>query len=142
MTASLEPEYRPWRLGATLFSTFAILAVLVAAVGIFGTVSYDVTQRRREFGIRLALGAGVGKVLRQVLGESTRTVAIGVLVGIAGSLALGRLIASLLYDIAPNDPSTMLAVGALLLAISVFAALIPAWRAMHVDPVETLRSDT
>ncbi len=142
MTASLEPEYRPWRLGATLFSTFAILAVLVAAVGIFGTVSYDVTQRRREFGIRLALGAGVGKVLRQVLGESTRTVAFGVLLGVAGSLALGHLIANLLYEIAPNDPSTMIAVGSLLLAISVCAALIPAWRAMRVDPVETLRSDT
>ena len=142
MTASLEPEYRPWRLGATLFGTFAILAVLVAAVGVFGTVSYDVTQRRREFGIRLALGAGVGDVLRQVTGESTRTVAIGVVLGAAASVALGHLIAALLYDIAPDDPPTLLGVGALLLAISAVAALIPAWRATRIDPVETLRSDT
>lgn len=142
MSASLEPEYRPWRLGATLFSTFAILAVLVAAVGVFGTVSYDVTQRRREFGIRLALGAGVGKVLRQVISESTRTVAIGILLGAVASLALGHLIAALLYGIAPNDPSTLVGVGALLLVVSILAALIPAWRANRIDLVETLRSDT
>jgi predicted permease len=141
MSASLEPEYRPWRLGATLFGTFALLAVLVAAVGIFGTVSYDVSQRRREFGIRMALGAGVGVVLRQVLRESASTVAIGIVLGALASLALGRLVAGLLYGIAPNDPPTLVGVGTLLLAISVVAALVPAWRAARVDPVQTLRSE-
>ncbi len=142
MSASLEPQYRPWRLGATLFATFAILAVLVAAVGIYGTVSYDVSQRRREFGVRMALGAGVGVVLRQVLRESASTVAIGIVLGALASLALGRLIAGLLYGIAPNDPVTLLAVGALLLASSLIAALVPAWRAARVDPVQTLRCET
>ncbi len=141
MSESLEPEYRPWRLGATLFGTFALLAVLVAAVGIYGTVSYDVSQRRREFGVRMALGAGVRDVLRQVVGESARTVAIGIVLGALAALALGRLVAGLLYGIAPNDPPTMLLVGALLLAISVVAALVPAWRATRVDPVETLRAE-
>jgi putative ABC transport system permease protein len=78
MRENLEPEYRPWRLGATLFTTFGVVALLVAVVGIYGIVSYSVSQRRREFGVRMALGAGTGNVLQQVVGESARTIAVGI----------------------------------------------------------------
>ena len=141
MTENLEPEFRPWRLGATLFTTFGPLAVLVALVGVYATVSYSVSQRRREFGVRMALGAGVGRVVRQVLGDSVRTVAIGVAVGIAISIASGRLVAGLLYGISSTDPATIVVVATALLAVSALAAMLPAWRASRVDPVETLRAE-
>jgi ABC-type antimicrobial peptide transport system permease subunit len=141
MSEAIEPQYRPWKLGATLFSLFGALALLVAAVGIYSTVSYSVNQRAHEFGVRIALGARVGDILRQVVGDGVRTVVIGVAVGILLALAAGRLIASLLYGVAPSDPVVMLVVATVLVAIAVIAALSPAWRAARVDPVVALRTE-
>lgn len=142
MRDNLEPEYRPWRLGATLFSVFGALALVVAVVGIYGVVAFGVNQRQREFGVRMALGAGPARVMGQVLNESARPILAGIGLGLVALSLLASFVSDLLYGVSPRDPVTMLGAGGLLLLVAVFAALIPAWRAMHVDPVETLRSDT
>ena len=111
MTANLEPEYRPWRLGASLFTGLGLLAMVVAVVGIYGTVSYGVTQRTHEFGVRVALGAQLGDIIRQVLGEGLRTVAVGIALGVVLALAAGRLIAAMLYGIAARDPRVLVVVS-------------------------------
>ena len=141
MTKNLEPEYRPWRLGATLFSAFGLLALVVALVGIYSTVSYGVSQRTHEFGVRIALGARTADVLRHVVARGLRGVAVGVGLGIALSLAAGRLVAALLYGVKPGDPLVLLLVSVALLVAAVLAALLPAWRAARVDPVSALRTD-
>lgn len=141
MTEHLEPEYRPWRLGATLFTAFGLLALLVAVIGIYSTVSYGVSQRTHEFGVRIALGARLGDVLRQVVGEGLRTVALGVAAGVLLALAAARLVEALLYDVQPRDPGVVLLVSASLLVVAAIAALLPAWRAARVDPVTALRAD-
>ena len=141
MATSMEPEYRPWRLGATLFTLFGLLALVVAGVGVYSSVSYGVSQRTHEFGVRAALGATTGNVLSQVLGEGLRTVAIGVAAGVALALAAGRLVASLLYGIKPNDPGAIAVAAIVLLSIAAVASLVPAWRAAKADPVEALRAE-
>ena len=139
MEEFLEPEYRPWRLGATLFTAFGILALIVAAVGMYSTVAYSVAQRTHEFGIRTALGAQVRDILRQVIGGSLRTVAVGVVAGIALAIAGGRFIAALLYGIEPADPRVLLGVALALLSIAAAAAVGPARRAARVAPATALR---
>jgi ABC-type antimicrobial peptide transport system permease subunit len=141
MAAAMEPEYRPWRLGATLFTLFGLLALVVAGVGVYSSVSYTVSQRTHEFGVRAALGATTRDVLSQVLLEGLRTVSVGVVVGIALSLAGGRLVASLLYHVKATDPAAMTVAVATLLLIAAVASLVPARRAAKADPVEALRSD-
>lgn len=141
MMENLEPEYRPWRLGATLFTAFGLLALFVTIIGVFSTVSYDVSQRTHEFGVRVALGAHLGDVLRQVIGEGVRTIAIGVALGLALALAAGRLIAALLYGIEPGDPVVLGSVAVTLLIVAALATLAPAWRAARVDPLSALRAD-
>jgi len=141
MSTILEPKFRPWRLGATLFSMFGILAAIVAAVGIYSTVSYSVSQRTHEFGVRVALGAQLADVVRQVMAEGLRTVVVGVAIGVVLALAAGRLIASLLYGISPRDPAAISVVVVTLLAVAAAAAMVPAWRAARVDPVTALRAE-
>lgn len=141
MTQNLEPEYRPWRLGATLFSALGLLALVVALFGIYSTVSYGVTQRTHEFGVRIALGAGIGDVLRQVVGEGVRTVMLGVALGVMLALAAGKLVAALLYGIAPQNPAVLGLAAVTLLVVAALAAIVPAWRAARVDPILALRAD-
>lgn len=141
MADALERQYRPWRLGATLFTTFGLLALIIAAVGIFSTVSYGVSQRTHEFGVRVALGARTSDVVGLVIGGGLRTVAVGVVIGIGLALAGGRLIESLLYGIKPSSPAVIVIVAAILLGVSAIAAFAPAWRAARVDPVNALRAD-
>jgi ABC-type antimicrobial peptide transport system permease subunit len=100
-----------------------------------------VNQRTNEFGVRVALGAQSSDILRHVLGQGMRTVAAGVFIGILISLAAGRLVASLLLDISPNDPVSMIIVAVVLLAIAALAAFVPARRAAKADPVTALRTD-
>ena len=137
----LEPQYRPWRLGATLFSAFGVLALIVALVGTYSTVSYHVTQRLHEFGVRIALGATVGDVLRLVVSRGVGTVAVGVVVGTGLALAAGKLVATLLFGVTPADPLAFGVVAVALLAMGALAATVPALRAARVDPVTALRAD-
>ena len=141
MSENLEPQYRPWEVGATLFTLFGALALVVAVVGIYSTISYGVSQRMHEFGVRVALGARMRDIAKLVVGGGLRTVALGVLLGIALAIAGGRLIASLLYGIEPGDTRVLLGVSATIVAIAVAAALIPALRAARVDPLTALRSE-
>ena len=127
------------RLAAFLLGMFAVLALLLAAIGIYGVVSYSVTQRTHEIGIRMALGASKKDVLRLVLRQSLALVSVGVAVGIAAALGLTRLITSLLYHVKPADPATYVAVSFALVGLALAASYIPARRAMKVDPVEALR---
>jgi putative ABC transport system permease protein len=129
------------RLTLRLLSAFAVIALLIALVGIYGVMAYDVNQRTMEFGIRMALGANSGHVLRQVLRRGMRVVAIGTGIGLCLSLALGRIFASLLYHTSPYDPLTLAGVVGLLLAIAFVACLIPARRATRVDPLVALRAE-
>lgn len=141
MTETMEPEYRPWRLGSTLFALFGFLAVLVAAIGVYSAVSYSVTQRTHEFGVRLALGATTRMITAFVTGQGLRVVAAGVAAGIGLALVLGRSVAALLYDVDPVNPLALATGAGVLLVVSVVAALVPAWRAGRADPAAALRAD-
>jgi len=123
-----------------LLGVAAAMALLLSIVGMYGVLSYLVGQRRGEMGIRIALGASGRQVTRLVVGESARLVAAGVLVGLAGALATTRVMRSLLFDVSPTDPLTLGAVTALLVAMGLAAAWMPARRAARIDPVEALRA--
>jgi predicted permease len=137
----MQPEYRPWALGAKLFTLLGVLALIVAAVGIYSTVSYGVSQRTHEFGVRLALGAARTNVLWLVVGEGVRTVLVGIVLGGVLALVAGRFIAALLYDVSPTDPLSMLIVAIVLAGVAFVAAVVPARRAANADPVTALRAE-
>jgi predicted permease len=141
MEAAMAPDYRPWELGAKLFTLFGALALVVAAIGVYSSVAYAVSQRTHEFGVRMALGARASDVLRQVLAEGLRTSLVGVGVGAILTLAAGRVIQSLLYGIEPNDPLSLAIVAMILVVIALVAAFRPAWRASRADPVSALRAE-
>jgi predicted permease len=141
MASVMAPEYRPWELGAKLFTAFGVLALVVATIGVYSSVSYAVTQRTHEFGVRLALGARTGDVIRQVLGENLRTIVTGVVSGGILTLVAGRLLRSLLYGISPSDPLSLAVVAMVLVLAAIVAALRPAWRASRCDPVSALRAE-
>jgi putative ABC transport system permease protein len=129
----------PARLRTMLLAIFGGIAVLLAAVGIYGVVSYSVAQRVHEMAIRLALGASPGGLLKLVVGKAMLMVLAGLALGWAAALALTRVLASLLYDTSPTDPVTWVAAGALLAAAALLACYVPARRAMRVDPMVALR---
>ena len=122
-----------------LLVAFAGLAVALAAVGIYGVMSYLVTQSTREIGVRIALGALPRHVLGVVIGRGMLFAGLGAIVGLAGALALTRLLASQLYGVKPTDPLTFTAVSVILTSVAVLASYIPARRAMRVDPMVALR---
>jgi putative ABC transport system permease protein len=132
--------YRP-RLFAILFGVFAGMALLLASVGIYGVMSYSVAQRTHEIGIRLALGARRGDVLRLIVVQGMKLTAVGTVIGLAGALALTRLIRSLLFEASTTDPLTFGLVAALLGIVALLACYIPAWRATKVDPLVALRHE-
>lgn len=129
------------RLVLTLVGAFALAALLLAALGVYGVTASSVSQRTRELGIRMALGANRGSVVWSVLSEPTRLVALGLVIGLLGTFAAGRAVERLLYGIRPTDPVTLAAVAFVLLAVAVIASYLPARRATKVDPVVALRSD-
>ncbi len=127
------------RLAATLTGSFGLLALVLASVGIYAVVAFATRQRTREIGIRMAVGAQKGDVLKLVVGQGLKLTLIGVAVGIVAALAFTRMLASLLYGVRPADPLTFLAVSLLLTAVALIACYIPARRAARVDPTEALR---
>ncbi len=129
------------RFRTLVLATFSLLALALAAIGVYGVISYGVVQRSREIGIRVALGARRAEILRLVVGESMLTVGIGIAVGLLAAVGLSRFIASLLYAVRPDDPTTFAAISALIAAVALAACVIPARRAMRVDPATTLRSE-
>jgi putative ABC transport system permease protein len=129
------------RTGMLLLSVFAGIALLLAATGLYGVMAYSVTQQTREIGLRMALGAERGRVLKLVVGHGMLLTTIGLLIGLAGSLALTRLLHDFLFETSPTDPVIFTGISLMLACISLLACSIPAWRASNVDPVVALRHE-
>jgi putative ABC transport system permease protein len=127
------------RLSTLLFGIFAGIAMLLSAIGIYGVISYSVTQRTQEIGIRMALGAASRDVLRLVFGQGGFLIGTGVALGVVGAIALTRLLATLLYNVSATDVTTFIAAPVMLAAIAALAIYVPARRAMRVDPMQALR---
>jgi putative ABC transport system permease protein len=127
------------RFNTILVGSFAALALVLAAVGIFGIVSYSVAQRTQEMGIRRALGAGDGNVMFLVLAQGVRLAAAGMALGLAAAYFVTRLMTTLLFEVAPADPATIACVAAILMAVAFLASYFPARRATRVDPMAALR---
>jgi ABC-type antimicrobial peptide transport system permease subunit len=124
-----------------LTGVFAVLAFALSAAGIYGVLSYAVAARAKEFAIRLALGGEPRRVLRLVLAQGSLLIGVGVVIGIAGALALTRFLRALLYEVTPTDPFTFTVSTLVLVAVALIACLNPARRAMAVDPIAVLRRD-
>jgi putative ABC transport system permease protein len=127
------------RFNLILIGSFGIAALLLATTGVFGVMAYSVSRRTREIGVRVALGAGTGDVLRMILGQGLRTIVVGVAIGITGSLALTRTVESLLFDVTATDPLTLGGMTLLLMGAALLACYIPARRATKLDPMVALR---
>ncbi|HEY2120955.1 MAG TPA: ABC transporter permease [Candidatus Acidoferrum sp.] len=139
MESVLSDSVASPRFQAVLLFVFAGLAVVLAMIGVYGVVSYSVSNRSNEIGIRLALGADTADIARSVLGEALALTGIALVLGLLGSLALSRLLQTLLFDVKPTDPATLIIVCFVVFAVSALAAALPARRATRVDPVITLR---
>ncbi|HKH71366.1 MAG TPA: ABC transporter permease [Vicinamibacterales bacterium] len=131
----------PHRFRAAIVGTFATLALVLAMVGIFGVLAYSVEQRRREIGVRIALGATAASLLRLVMGGATRVVAIGGVIGLAAAALIARTLSTFLFGVEPFDPMTFGVVGLILALTATIATAAPAWRATRVDPVEAFRAE-
>jgi ABC-type antimicrobial peptide transport system permease subunit len=129
------------RFSMTLLGTFAVLALVLGVVGVYGVTSYLVAQRTREVGVRLALGARPTQVVRMVVRQGMVVAAIGLVVGLAGALVAGRLMTRLLYGVSPYDIATLVSVTTVIGVATLVANWLPALRAAHVDPLSALRSD-
>jgi ABC-type antimicrobial peptide transport system permease subunit len=140
-TEILDPQMRSWTLGATLFTAFGALALLVAAIGLYSVLAFDVTRQTREIGIRSALGATKTTILRGVVVNAVRLAAMGIALGLAAAAAAAPLVQDLLFQVEPRELRVMGAVAALLLAVALLASAVPALRATRVDPMEALRID-
>jgi predicted permease len=141
MDAVFAESIRRPRLLAQLLAAFAGLALLLAAVGTYGVLSYMVTERRREIGIRMALGAARSSVIALVMRQGLQATVIGVVVGVAGSVGVNRLMVTLLFGVRPTEPTTFAAVILMITLIAAIACWFPAWRASRLDPNAVLRAD-
>jgi predicted permease len=141
MTRMIEPQLAPWRIGTFIFSLFGVIGALLAAVGLYGVVSFVVAQRTREFGVRIALGAQTNDVMRLVLGQGARLVAAGLIAGAIVAVLSTRLFASLMFGVSALDPVVYVGTAVLLGLIALAASYLPARRATRVDPIEALRTE-
>ncbi|HEY6228189.1 MAG TPA: FtsX-like permease family protein, partial [Verrucomicrobiae bacterium] len=141
VTEIVDKAASPKRLMTELLGLFSLLALLLAAIGIYGVLSYTVSQRRQEMGIRLAIGSPVSGIFKLILSQGMRLAFIGVLMGISISLAIGRMLSSLLYEVSATDPATFTLNALLLTAIALLACWIPAHRASRTDPMIALRAE-
>jgi predicted lysophospholipase L1 biosynthesis ABC-type transport system permease subunit len=137
----VDQQRRSWEVGATMFVAFGILALLVAAVGLYGVITYNVAQRMHELGVRIALGAQARHVVRLVVGQGVRFALAGVGLGLALALVAARWIQPLLFQQSAKDPGTYGVVAALLVVVALAASALPAFRATRADPNTALRSD-
>ncbi len=129
------------RFSMLLLGVFAAIALVLAAVGLYGVVSYTVSQRTQEIGLRMAIGAQRRDVLRLVVGGGMKLAAIGAIIGVAGALALSSVVATMLFELTPFDPASYSATAVVLLAVAMLACYVPARRAMRVDPIVALRQE-
>jgi putative ABC transport system permease protein len=129
------------RFSMLLLAGFALIALFLAAVGLYGVVAYGVSQRTREIGLRMAIGAEPGHVLRMVVGGGMKLALIGVAIGLAGAIALSHLVATLLFEITPSDPVSYAGTALALLGIAALASYVPARRAMKVDPLLAMQTE-
>jgi len=141
MTEAIAESMARRRFAMTLLGLFAVAALVLAAIGIYGVVAYTVGQRTQEIGIRMAVGASRGEILRLVVGQGMAPVAVGLGLGLAAALVVTRFMATLLYGVAPTDPVTMAGVGLVLGAVALAACYVPARRAAGVDVLSALRAD-
>jgi len=141
MDRLLARSMRQERFTTLLTGLFAALALLLAAVGVYGVMAYTVSQRTREVGIRLAVGAAPRQVVALVFGRGLKVTAVAIALGLAGALVATRLLRSQLFGVAPGDPLTFVVVSVVLAAVALLASWLPARRAARVDPVVALRSE-
>ncbi len=137
----LVPMWRPWRLGAVMFTAFGLLALVIAALGLYAVTAYGVTQRTQEIGVRMALGAHRSDVVWLAVSQALRATALGAGAGLLAALLLARALQALLFQVQPFDPATLVVSVGLSLAVAAAAALVPARRAARVDPMEALRCE-
>ena len=135
----IDPQLRSWRLGATLFSAFGVLALAISAVGLFAVVSYLVTQRTREIGVRLALGGSTGDIAGLVVRDALKLAAVGGALGIAIAVVAAPLVQSMLFETSTREPVVLIAAAVVVLVVTVSAAATPAWRAGRVNPMIVMR---
>jgi putative ABC transport system permease protein len=141
LTLSIEGQLGSRQFTMRLLATFAMLAVLLAVIGVYGVMSYAVARRTQEMGVRIAVGARPTQVVRLVLGRGLRTIGLGILIGLAGSFAATRLIRTQLFGVAPTDPLTFAWAPIALAVVATIACYLPARRASRVDPVVALRAE-
>jgi ABC-type antimicrobial peptide transport system permease subunit len=141
MTDVLGEQTQSWTVGATMFLAFGLLALVLAAVGLYSVIAYNVAQRMHELGVRVALGAGVRDLVRLVVRQGLAVAAVGVVLGGGIALAAGGMVKPLLFNQSPRDPIVFGLVTLTLLAVAVAASLIPARRAAKVDPMKALRTE-
>ena len=141
MDATIQRSYWQQALYSKMFTAFAAIALVLAAVGMYGVISYSVSQRTREIGVRVALGAQRTNVLRLIVGHGAVLAAAGIGIGLAGALGVTRFLRAMLFGVSPFDPVSFVAVALVLTAIVFLASYIPARRAARVDPIEALRAE-
>ena len=137
----LRDGLAPTRFAMALLTAFAVVALVLAAVGLYGVIAYGVAQRTREIGVRVALGAEPRAVMARVMGSGLRLALLGVAVGSAAAAAATRLLGSMLYAVSPADPLTFVVIALLVTGIALLASYVPARRALRIDPAETLRAE-
>jgi ABC-type antimicrobial peptide transport system permease subunit len=136
-----QQNFWEYRFVGGMFTVFGGIALFLAAIGVYGVLSYSVSQRVREIGVRMALGAKRRDVLRLVVGQGLSLALLGVGIGLVLALGAGRVVASILFDVSPSDPVSFAAIAVLLTAVATFASFLPANRATEVDPLEALRNE-
>ena len=141
LQSNIDPQMRPWRLGASILGMMGVLALLVASVGLYSVMSYMVVQRTHELGVRAALGATSARIAGLVMRDGVGLAAVGVIIGIIVALPLGRFAAPVLFDTSPRDAVVFTGVGVSMLVVATLATLLPALRAKRVSPLTALRSE-